>query len=320
MSTAKPRILVLGDAMVDAYLDTRAVGVSDEAPVAVLDWVGVRRALGGMLNVAACLRAMDCEVHTLGLLGDDEAGDFVRGECGRLGLQSHWLRDGRPTAEKTRVLAGDDHLARIDAETVAVIDEEVERAALDAVADLAGECQALAVSDYAKGFITPRLAERLVEFARSASLPLLVDAKPAAMAAFRGASLFTPNVREATEFLRMRASSRVAEALPAPDEIGRGVARALDGWVLLTRGAEGATFFDASGRRVSHHPSQATQTMSTSGAGDVVLSALAWATATGTPWVEAADLAMNLAAKAMARPGTCEVRPDDWTAARERNP
>lgn len=299
-------MLVIGDAMVDAYLRTEPVGVSDEAPVAVLDYVEVRRTLGGMMNVAASCAACG-GVRVIGLIGDDEAGTFLRAESERLGMETHWFSDGRPTIEKMRVLAGGHEamLARIDVEFTDPVDETVARAMLDEVRRLLPQCGAVLVSDYAKGAVTAEVARGLLAAAVEANVPVVVDAKPQTMEWFPGATLFTPNEREARQFAAQR-----GDECGSIDDLGAAVARRLDAAVLITRGAAGMTLYGRDGARLMHCDAAA-RAVSTSGAGDVVVAAVGQALGAGRSLVEAVEFAATCAARAVGREGTCRIEAGD---------
>lgn len=300
-------MLVIGDAMVDAYLRTEPVGMSDEAPVAVLDYVEVRRTLGGMMNVAASCAACG-GVRIIGLIGDDEAGAFLRDEAQRLGIEAHWFSDGRPTIEKMRVLAGEHEamLARIDVEQSQAVDEDVTRAMLDEARRALPQCSAVLVSDYAKGAVTAEVARGLLAAAGKAGVPVIVDAKPETIEWYRGAALFTPNEREARQF----AAQRGIEC-GGIDDLGATLAKSLDAAVLITRSAEGMTLFDRDGSRRLHCDAGAKKAVSTSGAGDVVVAAVGHALGRGQTLIEAVEFAARCAARAVGREGTCRIEAGD---------
>lgn len=306
MSNARD-MLVIGDAMVDAYLHTTPAGVSDEAPVAVLDYVAVRRTPGGMMNVAASC-AVCGAVRVIGLIGDDESGNFLRTEAARLGIETHWFSDGRPTIEKMRVLAGEQEamLARVDVEATEAVDEALTRAMLDQVERALPHCGTILVSDYAKGLVTADLAGGLLAAAREHGVPVIVDAKPQTMEWFRGATLFTPNEREAREF-----AAQHGFECSGIDDLGATLANALDAAVLITRSAEGMTLFDRGGSRLMHFEGGAARAASTSGAGDVVVAAVGHALGRGQTLVEAVQFAGRCAARAVGRAGTCRLEPGD---------
>ena len=306
MSKARD-MLVIGDAMVDAYLRTQPVGVSDEAPVAVLDYVGVQRTLGGMMNVAASCAACG-GVRIIGLVGEDEAGEFLREQAERLGMEAHWFTDGRPTIEKMRVLAGEQEamLARIDVEMAQAVDGPFAAQILTAATQAVAHCGVVLVSDYAKGTLSADLARGLLAEAAERAVPVIVDAKPETMKWYRGAALFTPNEREARQYAALRGFE-----CGGIDDLGASLAQALDAAVLITRGAAGMTLIDRDGSRLAHCEAIADRAVSTSGAGDVVVAAVGHALGAGRSLTEAVEFAAACAAKSVSRAGTCRIEADD---------
>lgn len=305
MSDDSTNILVLGDAIVDSYLDAQSVGISDEAPVAVLDWQQLTRCLGGCLNVAASLSALGCRVECVSLVGDDEAGEFVRQSCAELDYTGVFVSDGRPTIEKTRLMGDAVFLARWDVERTEPISSELRDEILAHIEARLPELNAVVVSDYAKGLINSHLARRLVELCDEQGVALIVDSKPVHLAAFAGAHLIKPNEREAVESVRLLGVD--SEAL----DVGS-AGSALAGWlkspVLVTRGAGGMDLYDAQGSLSGHVDACKVEAVcSVSGAGDVVLATMACGLACGQDPLEAARQAARLTAVAIQRPGTCRI-------------
>lgn len=255
--------------MVDEYLHADPVGVSDEAPVAVLDWVDTRRMLGGMLNAAASLRTFGLQVLALGIAGADEAGQYVRDECGRLGIDVRLFEDGRTTTVKTRIVSRGDFLARLDTEQTQQISPEVARLALDAAHQGLPQASALVISDYAKGFCSPALVRDCLEAARAIGVPTVVDAKPELLRQCAGATWIKPNRHEAIELARSldvpRGSNWEDFALRLGAAMGCSVLLTLDteGMVLFSRTDNSTRSIPAIGGKAGY-----------SGAGDVALAAL----------------------------------------------
>jgi len=310
------RALVLGDAMLDTFIDTTPVGISDEAPVPVLDWTATTHALGGMLNVAGCLLAHHAvTVTTIGLAGDDEAGTWMKRACADLGLETHWFDDGRPTIEKARVLAdgGNEFFARLDRESIRPVRGEVESEMASCLGEEIVRSSVVVIADYAKGTLTPRLARKAIETGREHGVPVLVDAKPAGLDWYAGASLWTPNQREGREWAR-----RQGWVIHPDDEreIRRLAARLADrneGPVLLTRASRGMMLALPGTEdiyAISAVPPDVLNT--TNGAGDVVLSVMALATCLDIDLRSAMPIAAQVVARAISRnEGTCMLTSED---------
>ncbi len=263
------KVIILGDVMVDEYLHANPVGVSDEAPVTVLDWVDTRRMLGGMLNAASSLRTFGLQVMALGIAGPDEAGQYLRDECGRLGIDARLFDDGRTTTVKTRIISRGDYLARLDTEQVQQISVEIAGRALDAVRHGLTDASVLVISDYAKGFCTPAVVSGCLLAGKASGIPTVVDAKPELLRQCAGATWIKPNRREATELARLLDLPGARSG----EELAQRLGGALDCSVLLTLDADGMTLFNRADNSVRSIPAVGGKA-GYSGAGDVALAAL----------------------------------------------
>ena len=172
------RVLVVGDVMLDTYLDCRALGVADEAPVPLLEIHSQSSALGGAANVARNLARLGAHTALVGLVGNDSEGETVRRLLRESGVDGFLLQTERPTTLKTRVLSGDHYYLRLDEEELSPPTEAEQ-------ADLAAQVQAqlnqadlLVVSDYDKGLLSPSLAERIERLACDRRCRIVADLKP----------------------------------------------------------------------------------------------------------------------------------------------
>lgn len=287
-------ILVVGDFMIDHYLYGDAERISPEAPVPVLRLVREEEALGGAGSVVADIRALGATAHCVGVMGDDAgAGRLVellqRIQADPAGI----LRvSGRATTRKTRLVGLAQHrhrqqLIRIDDETIEPVDDVTTDALLAEVERHLEKCHALCIEDYDKGVVTERLTRRLMEAARSRSVPVLVD--PAGISdyqRYRGATIVTPNRTETERLtgLRLRTIDAVrdgAEAIHAACHAEH---------VCVTLDAEGAALIGPEGR-FEHVPTRSRDVYDVTGAGDEVLAALAVAVAAGCDMRDAVAMA-----------------------------
>ena len=191
------RVWVAGDLMLDEYVEGTVSRISPEAPVPVLKVEGRRHCLGGAANVAHCLAALGAQVQLCGVLGTDAAGDKLLATCAERGIDAAAV--GQPDAWSTicklRVVAQHQQLLRMDWEDVQPVPDAVADALIDRLS--AGpRPDAIVLSDYAKGFLTPHVARRLIDLGRDLGVPVLVDPKVEDLAVFRGATVVTPNLRE----------------------------------------------------------------------------------------------------------------------------
>ncbi len=320
------RAIVIGDAMIDGYLDCRAVGISDEAPVTVLDWVGTKRTFGGMLNVAKSLRALGFATHVFGVVNEnDDAGQFIHNECGRLDICEHWVSDNRPTTEKTRIgtsleKSPSEQLARVDIECDDPLDSRRKSQLWEAIESLLQESYeggtVVVVSDYMKGVIDEPFAQQLIKYCESNDIPILVDAKPDTLDWYRGATLLTPNEEEGRAYLLRKGERSVGISggnLPA---LAEQLAKVLGSRVVLTAADHGVFLADGEGEDgesiivTSVDAAPVTHVASTSGAGDVFLAMMATTAVKNEPWVEGMKRAQEVVGRSIIRAGTCAIEPE----------
>jgi D-beta-D-heptose 7-phosphate kinase/D-beta-D-heptose 1-phosphate adenosyltransferase len=300
------RLLVLGDAMLDHYLWGRCERISPEAPVPVVEVQRETHSLGGAGNVAANLASLGAEPVLVGVLGDDAHGQQMLEAFAARGVDTRGLvRDPRrPTTFKTRILAQHQQVVRADWESRA----DLEGAALrDVLAVLSRElprCDGLLVSDYGKGVVTRAVLEHAIGLAKGRGVPISVDPKESHIESYRGVSILTPNQHEAGWVMGKRIVDEASLL-----EVGWGLQKRLDAeCVLVTRGADGMSLFERSGR-YTHLPTVAREVFDVTGAGDTVVSVVALALAAGADYPEACYLANHAAGIVIREVGTATCSP-----------
>ncbi len=297
------RILLVGDFMLDETVRGAAERLSPDAPVPVLavdGESGFERRPGGAGNVAACLRGLGCEVFIVGLIGDDDAGEHLATSLESLGCDSKGLvRDpARPTTLKRSLVGLAQHrhpqkMFRMDVETREPASAEIIERLIGVIEERLQDVDVVCLEDYAKGSCPPELCQRLGKLCRDHELPLLVD--PASIVDYEryaGATLVTPNRSEAE--LASGRRGGLETDLQSAAEIAEKIRldHRLDS-VVITLDRDGAMLSDESG--CIHLPTEARAVYDVTGAGDMVLAALAAARCRGFGGVEAVRLA-NLAA------------------------
>ena len=298
------RIVVVGDIILDRYLLGDTERLSPEAPVPVLTVRETRSALGGAANVAANVATIGSECVLVGVVGDDTNGTAIRAE-----LAAHRLDDGqvltvagRPTTTKTRVVARNQQIVRIDEEVDALLSgHDLERLTERAVAALDG-ADALLLEDYNKGALAPSLISAVIQAARQRGIPVVVDPKFRQFFDYAGATVFKPNQRELEAALGAAVDLAHRDALP--EALGR---LHVDN-MLLTLGADGM-FLVTKDRAVTHIPSLARQVYDVSGAGDTVTAWVGTMLAAGASLREAALLANFAAGLEVGKAGVATVSP-----------
>ncbi len=304
---ARVRLLVLGDVVLDEYVWGDVERVSPEAPVPVVHVREETLVLGGAANVARNAVALGAATAVCSVVGDDAAGRRVADLLKDLGVDPAGLivASGRPTTRKTRVIARSQQVVRFDRETSEPPPPAVHRRLLEAIDAALPGSDGVVVEDYGKGVLSRRVGSAAMRRFAERGLPVVVDPK-ASLAAYRGAALLKPNLREA-ELLS-------GVAIRRPDDLAQAVARLRrrigGGDVVVTRGAEGMTLFegDARGRDV---PTVAREVFDVQGAGDTTVAALAIALRAGATLLEAAVLANTAAGVVVGKVGTATATPEE---------
>ncbi|WP_343039483.1 bifunctional heptose 7-phosphate kinase/heptose 1-phosphate adenyltransferase [Solidesulfovibrio aerotolerans] len=310
-------ILVVGDCMLDHYLMGDVGRISPEAPVPVVRVASERHTAGGAGNVARNLVALGAKPFLVSATGDDDAGRMLAAILESEGIEALLVRDRtRPTTIKTRIIAQNQQVVRVDRESDAPLADRARRGLIDALTKLAREARVIVVSDYAKGVIGRELMDALrAAIAGLDPKPLvLVDPKPANAACYAGVDLLTPNLKETLEMAGAHGLGR---------ESGRtGVLRA--GLALfkatrvkhlcVTLGPEGIALF-RSPSDVTHLPTVAKRVYDVTGAGDSVMAALACGLAAGLDLLDACVLSNYCAGIAVSQVGAVAVTRQELAAA-----
>jgi D-beta-D-heptose 7-phosphate kinase/D-beta-D-heptose 1-phosphate adenosyltransferase len=305
------RILLVGDVMIDRSIYGEVKRISPEAPVPVLNVTRQVSALGGAGNVARNLAALGGVCAFVAVVGDDGPGREAT-------LMFHEMPavdsvivvgEGRATTLKNRFFSTDGHqLLRADRETAVPLDAEdaarLERAALKKIP----ACDAVILSDYAKGVFSGTLAATIIAAARAAGKPVIVDPKGSDYSRYSGATIITPNRGELAQAAGAPVSSETA-LVAAAQNLRR--ATNTDA-VLVTRSGEGMTLVTSI---TEHLPAEAREVSDVTGAGDTVVAVLAMGLAAGASLADAARIANIAAGLVVARHGTAVVSVADISAA-----
>lgn len=295
----KPRVLVIGDVMLDRYTWGDVARLSPEAPVPILhpDSDDVR--LGGAASVAALLRGLAADVTLVGLVGADATGRLVRRLVKEAGINPTTLLEDldRPTTEKTRLMGRAEgkhsqQLLRVDRESLEPLSLAQERELIRTIQQSALDAQIILVSDYGKGVCTPRVLKHIRRIARKQQIPVFVDpARRTPYEVYRGFTAIVPN--------RAEAEAAVGQLIVTPTD-GLAVAetlRMLWGFetVLVKLDRDGIVLASPDAGAQAHLPARTRNVFDVTGAGDMVLAMLGLARASGSSWSAAAELA-NIAA------------------------
>ena len=300
------KALIIGDLMIDEYLWGKAERISPEAPVQVVDVVREELRLGGAGNVANNLVALGCAVTVCSVIGGDENGTILRHVFTGKGVDVSGLFEDpmRRTSKKSRVVAAHQQIVRIDRESREPLRPEFEGEITAFIRGKAAEYDVILVSDYLKGVLTEGVLTTIIEIGREHGIPVVIDPKGSDYGKYRGATILTPNRREAEIASGMKITDDESLARTAEALLCRGGLAAL----LITRSDEGMSLFQASGSTV-HIPTTAREVYDVTGAGDTVLAVMGLVLACGRGFEEAARLANVAAGIAVGKLGTSTVSP-----------
>ncbi len=302
------RILVVGDVMLDRFIWGSVSRISPEAPVPVVEVRRESSCLGGAANVSANIRSLGAKPIPVGVLGDDYECRQLKDEFRALGSPLNGLVvDGsRTTTVKTRIIAHHQQVCRTDREDISPISPEIQMRVLRQYHSFLSKVHAVIVSDYAKGLLSPALLRELLTTARSAKKEVCVDPKIRNLAAYRPATVITPNTLEAEQAAGMRITNN-RDLVRA----GRSILKQTGiSHLLVTRGEEGMALFEGRAR-VTHIPAVAQEVFDVTGAGDTVISTLTLGLVAGLSVLEAAVLANIAAGIVVGKLGTASVTPDE---------
>ncbi|MBO9689966.1 MAG: D-glycero-beta-D-manno-heptose-7-phosphate kinase [Mitsuaria chitosanitabida] len=296
--SAPPTVLIVGDCMLDVYLEGAVHRISPEAPVPILRLRTQSQRAGGAANVALNLARLRCPCTLSGLVGTDTAGACLIALLDQPGITQRFVRSPAiDTTQKIRMVSQRQQLLRMDVESEPPRDCVAE---LNAVAgELSARHRWVLLSDYAKGALSD--VQPLLAACRAQGCRVLVDPKRKDLEAYRGAWLLKPNLAELREAVgEWRDEEELCERLAALQ------ARLDIDHVLLTRGEQGMSLYSREGGCL-HMPTQAREVYDVSGAGDTVLAALTCFLARGASLEDAVHAANRAAGLVVGKFGTASV-------------
>lgn len=304
----KARILVVGDFILDQFVWGTVKRISPEAPVPVVNVERESFMPGGSLNVANNIVTLGATVYPCGVVGRDLAGRMLLKSMRREGIETAGVvydRD-RPTSLKTRIIAHSQQVVRFDREKNGPISREDFQGMLKFLKKKIPSVDVVIVEDYGKGVIQPALVAEVVKTARKHGKKVLVDPKEKHFDYYRGATLLTPNRKEAYEAystFNTRADEKVSL-----ETVGFGLIRqSRSEAMLITLGEDGMAVFEKKGKKMTHIPTAAREVFDVSGAGDTVIASLALALAAGAELRDAAMLSNLAAGIVVGKLGTATV-------------
>ena len=314
-AATKVRVLTVGDVMLDQFIWGSVSRISPEAPVPVVDFRQESFMPGGAANVARNLSALRVPTEIFALIGRDDAGRKVKTllqeqnvDC--RGLLAHATR---PTSIKTRIVAQQQQVVRVDREVKSAVDAATTRRFLALLEPRILAADAVILSDYAKGLVTQGLVDAIRQICRKRGVWLSVDPKPGHHRDLAGVSLLTPNRKEAFALAGM--ADGASSGNPLEDAALLGVTEKLlrdlqPALLLITLGDQGMLLCQR-GEAPFHIPTVAQEVFDVSGAGDTVIASFTTAIAAGASPIEAAIISNHAAGVVVGKVGTATVTPEE---------
>ena len=308
---ADRRVLVIGDLMLDEFVWGKVSRISPEAPVPVVNVTSESYYPGGAANVARNVREFTPATAVMGIAGTDAQGARLLGLLEAAGIDTSAVECDAsfPTAVKTRIIARNQQVVRVDRERKTHLTEEQIERAMRRLDRAMGEVEAIIVADYGKGYLSQPLADYICRAAREQGKILAVDPHPHTSLCWHNATAVKPNRAEAFSAAGVTPSDPGEP--PASDRALLEAARRLESlWepksLLITLGEQGMLLFEA-GKAPYHIPTRAQDVFDVSGAGDTALAVFTLGLASGATPAEAADLANRASGIAVGKLGTATV-------------
>ena len=307
-------VVVIGEAMLDSYLIGSADRLCQEAPVPVVTLSERRDCAGGAANVAVNLHQLGAQVSLLSVIGDDNEGDRLRHTLEQAGLVTDGLlvQASRRTLVKQRIMAASQMLVRLDQGSTEAIDPTLEQQLIHQFHQRLSRCDAIVVSDYSYGVLTPPIMQAIANVQATSPKLLVVDSKRLASYRSIGVTVVKPNYEEAIRLLTAHRGIAVSQFDSRLDQIVQHHEALLDitgaQMAVVTLDAEGAVILQREQvlqEQATHWlDAKPTTCIDTTGAGDTFISALTLALAGTAPVAIAVEVALNAAAVVVAKQGT----------------
>lgn len=305
------KVLVVGDLMLDEYIFGDVERISPEAPIPVLNVKEVKFVPGGAANTAWNVKSLGGEVILCGLIGIDEKGKILKKIlCDRnIDINGLIEIENRKTTVKTRAVARNQHVVRIDFEEKTPISLEIENRVIDFIRGQINKFNIIIISDYVKGFVTPNLVKNIIKIARENTIFCLIDPKGEDCSKYKGCNIITPNKKEMAQSLNLPLNKLDEES--GLIQAGKMFLSSImsDG-VLITRGEEGMTLLKNTGE-VFHYPAVNKKVIDVSGAGDTAIATFALSFVAGADFKAAMEIASHACGISIGKVGTAIVTPEE---------
>jgi len=269
LQNKSPKLLVIGDLIIDQYLWGNCVRISPEAPVQVVNVEKENTLLGGAGNVVNNLKALGAKVDVISVVSDNKTSDTLKELLTDIGVDTKYLvpQKNRINSKKSRIVASQQQVVRYDYESTEEIDINSQNLILDIFKKIVNDYQAILLSDYGKGVLTNKLTQSLIKTANKNNKKVLVDPKGLDFSKYKGAYLLTPNKKEASESTKVNIkdnASLTKAIVQIKTECELDVS-------IITLSEKGIAIYD---KNLRTHPTVTREVFDVTGAGDTILASL----------------------------------------------
>ncbi|MBQ3834380.1 MAG: D-glycero-beta-D-manno-heptose-7-phosphate kinase [Elusimicrobia bacterium] len=306
LSLKDKSILVVGDTMVDRFIWGKVSRISPEAPVPVVEVKNETETLGGAGNVASNITSLGAKSYIVTVVGDDLNGLRMKEMLEEKNINTDYIvvDQHRPTTLKTRIIASNQQVVRVDKEIKGAFSGQTEQNILKSIDDIMKKVDGVIISDYAKGIVTDKVLKKIITLAKKKKIPVTVDPKVENFKKYKHITCMTPNTKEAIEGMNAQHQGIKTDADIA--NLGKKILKLLQSdSVLITRGEKGMTVIEK--KKITHIPTRAKEVYDVTGAGDTVIATMTLALAAKWNLVEAAEIANFAAGVVVGKVGTATV-------------
>lgn len=304
----KIRLLVVGDIMLDRFIWGKVSRISPEAPVPVVLFEKEEFLLGGAANVVNNIRSLGGNGTICGVIGDDEMGSKILQKMNDNGIETSgiFIEKGRQTTVKTRIVAHQQQVVRIDRETTRSPNDSILSGLLGFLNKNLDQYDGVILSDYGKGLLTKELIRNIIRKAKEKKRFIIVDPKVKNFFFYKGVNVLTPNTNEASEASGISIVDEYSLREAGKKLLKRLACESL----VITRGEEGMAIFEP-GREPFLVPTKAKEVFDVTGAGDTVVGTIGLALAAGADIKMAAELANYAAGVVVGKIGTATLTQEE---------
>ena len=292
LSLLNSRIFCLGDLMLDRYIIGTTNRISPEGPIPVLDVKKEVKMLGGVGNVVRNLSTLAIESHLVSLLGNDINSKEVEKKLDQIRVNKNIVKDSdRPTITKTRFIANNQQILRVDKEKILPINKNTEKKIYKRSKKEILNADAIIISDYNKGLVTDYILKKIISFSKKNKKPIIIDPKSPDFKKYKGATIVTPNIKELEEAVKKKLVNE-HEIIDASRKL---ISKFNFNYLLVTRGKFGMILISKKNKKIVKLDAEAKEVFDVSGAGDTVVSFIAAGLASSLKLEEVVKIA-NIAA------------------------